>query len=620
LSAVTIRRLPEAIVNRIAAGEVVERPASAVKELVENAIDAAASRVTVSVEGGGGGLVLIEDDGHGMSADMLPLALERHATSKLTDHQLIDIRTLGFRGEALPSIGSVSRLRITSREDGSDTAWSIACEGGAMSGVQPAAGSVGTRVEVRDLFYNVPARRKFLKSERREVELISEILRRLAMASPAVAFSLRVDGRDTFRLEASPGDPLARAIQLMGREVDGNVLEIEAEREGVRLWGLAGLPTLSRRDTRHQYLCVNGRPVQDKLLKGALRGAYSDLLFHDRQPVVALFLDLPTDAVDVNVHPTKAEVRFRDPAIVRGLIVGSIKRAMAEEGHRTSTTVSTAALGHFRPGSLPLRPASAGGSGYSNPSPFAGRPTTASEWPVGLGEAAREFLAPDPPSSGSHTPLELDTGPPSARGAGDAMPDAVSAHPLGVARAQLLENYIVAQSDQGIVIVDQHAAHERIVYERLKSQKAEGSIARQALLIPEVIELECDECARLLDHAEELAGLGLVIDAFGTDAVVVRETPALLKGSLIPRIVRDLASELGQLGGTQTLSDAIDRVLSTMACHGSVRSGRRLTLDEMNALLRLMENTPHSGQCNHGRPTFVELHRDDIEKLFGRRG
>ncbi|MEZ5847601.1 MAG: DNA mismatch repair endonuclease MutL [Geminicoccaceae bacterium] len=606
MSAPVIRRLPEAIVNRIAAGEVVERPASVVKELVENAIDAGASRISIVVEKGGTALVAVEDDGVGMTAEMLPVALERHATSKLDDHRLIDIRTLGFRGEALPSIGSVSRMRITSRTGDGDTAFAISCHAGEIAPVEPAPGRPGTRIEIHDLFYNVPARRKFLKSERRESELVTEIVRRLAMAAPSVAFSLRIDGRDALRLDSAAGRPLDRAARLLGRDAGENTIELDAERESVRLWGLVGLPTLARRDTRHQYLCVNGRPVQDKLLKGALRGAYSDLLFHDRQPVAALFLELPRDEVDVNVHPAKAEVRFREPAIVRGLIVGAIKRALAEQGHRTSTTVADGALGHFRPSTLPGSP--------SRGLPFQGAAATSHSFsaaPVasGLSEAARDFLAPG-----------LDTGAPSARGSDEPAGEGVTLHPLGAARAQLHENYIVAQTADGIVIVDQHAAHERIVYEKLKQQRRDGSIARQALLIPEVIELEEEECRRLLDHAAALAELGLVVDAFGSDAVVVREVPALLRDSLVRRIVADLACELDGISGTDILSDAIDRVLSTMACHGSVRSGRRLTIDEMNALLRQMEATPHSGQCNHGRPTYIEMHKDDIEKLFGRRG
>ena len=597
-----IHRLPEAIVNRIAAGEVVERPASAVKELVENAVDAGAARIAVAIEDGGIGRILVEDDGSGMPRDMLELALERHATSKLNDHQLIDIRTLGFRGEALPSIGSVSRMRIISRPVGADSAWMVACEGGLTSSVEPASGKSGTRVEVRDLFFNVPARRKFLKSERRESELVGEIIRRLAMATPDVAFSLSVEGRESLRLAADPGDPLGRARRLLGRDAEGNMLKIEAEREEIRLWGIASLPTLSRRDTRHQYLAVNGRPVQDKLLRGALRGAYTDLLFHDRQPIAALFLELPPEMVDINVHPTKAEVRFRDPGIVRGLIVGTLKRALAEEGHRTSTTVSTAALGHFRPGSmLPSR--------VRAPS-------------AGLAEAAAHFQEP-----------QLDVGPPAAPApAGEVSQQAdagheldsghppSAAHPLGAARAQLHENYILAQTNDGLVIVDQHAAHERIVYERLKRQREEGGITRQALLIPEVVELGEADCERLLARADELAGLGLVIEPFGADAVVVREVPAILKDGQIQGLVRDLGDELEEFPAMRSLEAAIDRVLSSMACHGSVRAGRRLAIEEMNALLREMERTPHSGQCNHGRPTYLKLGKDDIERLFGRRG
>ena len=602
-----IRRLPEAIVNRIAAGEVVERPASAVKELVENAIDAGASHITIAIEAGGVDLVLVEDDGSGIEPDMLETALERHATSKLTDEQLIRIDTLGFRGEALPSIASVSRLRVTSRPPGSDSAWSITCEGGEIGPVEPAAGTRGTRVEMRDLFYNVPARRKFLKSVRREAELVGEIVRRLAMTAPRVAMTLRVDGRETLRLDATADDPRARAHALLGRETRGNAIEIEAERDGIRLSGLVGLPTLSRKDARHQYLTVNGRPVQDKLLKGALRAAYTDLLFHDRQPIAALFLDLPAELVDVNVHPAKAEVRFRDAGLIRGLIVGTLKRALAEEGHRASTTVSNYALGHMRPGAGVgghMRPGGAG-SGQGMPRPG-----------LGLHEAATRYQAPF-----SET---FDVGPPSARA--DATGEEaeentpIDAHPLGAARAQLLENYIVAQNAQGMVLIDQHAAHERIVYERLKHQRREGGIARQALLLPEVVELDEHDRARLLAHAEALSELGLVVEAFGAEAVVVREVPALLKDGAIADLLGDIAGELTTDSEPRSLEAAMDHVLSSMACHGSVRSGRRLALEEMNALLREMERTPHSGQCNHGRPTYVTLSRDDIERLFGRRG
>ena len=616
-SSIAIRRLPEAIVNRIAAGEVVERPASAVKELVENAIDAGASHITIAIEAGGVDLVLVEDDGSGIEPDMLETALERHATSKLTDDQLIRIDTLGFRGEALPSIASVSRLRVTSRPPGSDSAWSIACEGGEVGSVEPAAGTRGTRVEMRDLFYNVPARRKFLKSVRREAELVGEIVRRLAMTAPRVAMTLRVDGRETLRLDATPDDPRARAHALLGRETRGNAIEIDAERDGIRLSGLVGLPTLSRKDARHQYLTVNGRPVQDKLLKGALRAAYTDLLFHDRQPIAALFLDLPAELVDVNVHPAKAEVRFRDAGLIRGLIVGTLKRALAEEGHRASTTVSTYALGHMRPGGAGSRhgmPAGAGGLMRPGATAGQGMPCPG----PGLHEAATRYQAPS-----SET---FDVGPPSARAeATDEQPaensgEPLEAHPLGAARAQLLENYIVAQNARGMVLIDQHAAHERIVYERLKHQRREGGIARQALLLPEVVEVDEHDRARLLAHAEALMQLGLVVEAFGAEAVVVREVPALLKDGAIADLLRDIAGELTTDSEPRSLEAAVDRVLSSMACHGSVRSGRRLALEEMNALLREMERTPHSGQCNHGRPTYVTLSRDDIERLFGRRG
>jgi len=598
-----IRRLPAGLVNRIAAGEVIERPASAVKELVENAIDAGAGRIDVSLEGGGSRLVLVEDDGSGMAPEELALALERHATSKLEDDRLVDIRTLGFRGEALPSMASVARLTIESRTAGADSAWRISAEGDDVGAVEPCPGGSGTRVTLRDLFFNVPARRKFLKSERREVELAVELVRRLAMAEPGVAFSVTSDGRELLRLGA--GDAYQRIHGVMGRDFRASAIEIAAEREGARLWGLAGLPTLSRNHGRLQFLFVNRRPVQDRLLKGALKAAYADLLFHDRQPLAALFLELPTESVDVNVHPTKAEVRFREPGNVRGLIVGGLKRALAEHGHRTAATVSEAALGAFRGHTVPAGAARAGaqGGGPSRP---------------GLAETAAAYRAQASPEAGS-----LALGPPSARvegeGAGEGEGETAEAYPLGAARAQLHASYIVAERSDGLVIVDQHAAHERILYERMKAELRQGGVARQGLLMPEVVELEPMTVAALGEQAERLATLGLVLEAFGARAVIVRETPALLGLAEAAPLVRDLAGDLDALAGAASLEQALERVVATMACHGSVRAGRRLNVAEMNALLRTMEATPFSGQCNHGRPTYIELNRADIERLFGRR-
>jgi DNA mismatch repair protein MutL len=596
---VKIRRLPETLVNRIAAGEVVERPASAVKELVENAIDAGARRIEIVLQGGGRTLIAVSDDGAGMAADELALAVERHATSKLADDDLAHIRTLGFRGEALPSIGAVSRLALISRPRGADAAWSLAVEGGRVGAASPAAAPPGTRVEVRDLFFATPARLKFLKSERTEAAHALDAVRRLAMAHPAIAFALHDDGRAVLNCPAAAGDLFEsrrqRLAQILGRDFTDNAAPIEAEREGMRLSGLAGLPTLSRGNALQQYLFVNGRPVRDKLFAGAVRGAYADFLARDRHPLVALFLEVPPAEVDVNVHPAKAEVRFRDAGLVRGLIVGAIRRALAQAGHRASTTVAGAALGALRPMVAPPR-----GFAY----PIAGAGAAA---PAGLREAAARFQAP------------LADLPPAARATAPAEAEAAQDRPLGAARAQLHGTYIVAQTAQGIVIVDQHAAHERLVYERMKEALAAGGVGRQALLLPEVVELDEADAARLAARRGELAELGLAIEPFGAGAVLVRETPALLGACDVKGLVRDLADELAELGSTLTLKERLEAVCASLACHGSVRAGRELSPEEMNALLRQMEATPHSGQCNHGRPTYVELKLADIERLFGRR-
>ena len=587
-----IRRLPEGLVNRIAAGEVVERPASVVKELVENALDAGAAPIGLAVEGGGRGLIAVTDDGCGMVADDLLLAIERHATSKLDDDALIRITSYGFRGEALPSIGAVARLRLLSRTAEADSAWALEVDGGDVGTVKPAAGPRGTRVEVRDLFYRTPARLKFLRAERSETEAVGETVRRLALAAPAVAFALEVDGRAAWRADPVLADPVEarrqRAAAVMGREFRDASLVVEAVREAIRLDALIALPTASRNDARHQYLFVNGRPVQDKLLRAALRAAYSDLLFHDRQPLAAIWLELPPEQVDVNVHPAKAEVRFREPALVRGLIVGALKRALAEHGQRTSPTLGTAALGLARPG-MPPRP-----QGHIS---------------RGLAEAAAMFQAPG----------ALDLGSPEARPMPEA-PAEPSPHPLGAALAQLHDSYILAQSADGLVLVDQHAAHERIVYERLKQELRDGGVRRQVLLLPEIVDLDAAECHALLQRAAELAELGLVVECFGDGAVIVRETPALLGVAAAKGLVRDLAADLvGEIDEALALREALERVAATMACHGSVRAGRRLAHPEMNALLRQMEATPGSGQCNHGRPTYIQLSKSDLERLFQRR-
>ncbi len=597
-----LRRLPSTLVNRIAAGEVVERPASAVKELVENAIDAGAHRIAVTLKEGGRTFISVVDDGVGMTAEELQLAVERHCTSKLPDDELTDIRTLGFRGEALPSIASVSRFTITSRPPGADTAWSLEIDGGAKGEPRPAAHPAGTRVEVRDLFFATPARLKFLKEPRTESGHVADAMRRLAMAHPAISFRLESEERALIDLAAAPpalleqGEAarLARLGAIMGREFADNALAIDANREGFRLSGFAGLPTLNRPTGQHQYLFVNGRPVRDKLLAGAVRGAYQDFLARDRHPMVALFLDAPPEMVDVNVHPAKTEVRFRDAGIVRGLIVGALRTALAAAGHRASTTVSDAALGAFRPH-----------AGYTNALPMGGGGWNGSSIPRGLAEAAAQFMAP---LDGLSARVETPTGE-----------IANGNYPLGVARAQLHETYIVAQTDQGVVIVDQHAAHERLLHEKLKNQLEAEGVKRQALLLPEVVELGEDGARRLAARAAELAEMGLVLEPFGLGAVVVRETPAVLGEVDLQGLVRDLADELAEMGDHLALKEKVEQVCGTLACHTSVRAGRRLTVEEMNALLRQMEATPHSGQCNHGRPTYVELKLADIERLFGRR-
>jgi DNA mismatch repair protein MutL len=544
-----------------------------------------------------------------MSADELSLAVERHCTSKLPDDDLLRIRSLGFRGEALPSIGAVSRLMITSRKRGADAAWSLAVEGGVKGTPQPAAQGAGTRVEVRDLFYATPARLKFMKTPRSERDQAVDMVQRLAMAYPGIAFTVTGDeGRVLLRLNPVPpsldGDPqMARRERLaaiLGASFADNALLLDARREGVRLTGLAGLPTLNRATARDQYLFVNGRPVRDKLLVGAVRGAYQDFLARDRHPMVALFLDLPEDEVDVNVHPAKAEVRFRDAGLVRGLIVGGLRQALAAAGHRASTTVAASAVAAFRPrGDRPPH------LGWGAP-PVAFSP--------GLAEAAAAYQAPLADDLGLGRAVAAPPAPLT-----DEAPAARESYPLGAARAQLHETYIVAQTDDGIVIVDQHAAHERLVYERMKRDMADRGVARQMLLLPEVVELEEAAAMRLAARAGELAELGLVLEAFGSGAVVVREVPALLGETNVQGLVRDLADELAELGDALALKERLEEVCGTLACHGSVRAGRRLSQAEMDALLRQMEATPHSGQCNHGRPTYVELRLADIERLFGRR-
>tara|TARA_Y100001934_G_scaffold41150_1_gene49256 strand:+ start:501 stop:2312 length:1812 start_codon:yes stop_codon:yes gene_type:complete len=602
----TIRRLPEHMVNRIAAGEVIERPASAVKELVENSLDASATRIEVMIREGGKSLITVTDDGIGMSPEELKLAVERHATSKLPEDSLDDIQTLGFRGEALPSIGSVGRLAITSRAQGAEAAWQLTVDGGTLGDPTPAALSRGTRIELRDLFYATPARLKFLRANRTETTQVVDAINRLAMAHPDVAFTL-IDGERTrVKLEAAQGDPLDARLRrlggVMGKEFSANALAINSEREDAHLTGYAGLPTLNRGNAQMQFLFVNGRAVKDRLLFGAIRGAYQDFLARDRHPLVALFLDIDPAMVDVNVHPAKAEVRFREAGVVRGLIVGALRHALAEAGHRASTTVASAALGAIRP------------HGQGGPAlPFGhGYPEECTTVPSrGVAEAAAAFQAPSSPTTGL-TP----TAPPTAAYATE---ESTIDYPLGAARAQVHQTYIVAQTEDGIVIVDQHAAHERLVYERMKSDLCDTGVGRQGLLIPEVVELTEGEVEQITARTAELAELGLILEGFGPGAVVVREVPAMLGQVDVQGLISDLADELAEFGDSFSLKERLEDVCGTMACHGSVRAGRRLNGEEMNALLRQMEATPHSGQCNHGRPTYVELKLADIERLFGRR-
>jgi DNA mismatch repair protein MutL len=599
---VAIRQLAPETVNRIAAGEVIERPASVVKELVENAIDAGAREIEIVTAGGGLSLIRVSDDGSGMPPEDLLLAVERHATSKLNEDDLFDIRTLGFRGEALPSIGSVAVLSIASRPPSKRDGFEIVVERGEKSGLKPAAINAGTRVEVRELFSATPARLKFLKSERAENMAVSEMVKRLAMAHPDVGFSVTTGERTGLRLprcEASAEGLLQRLGRIMGREFIADALAISGERDGVRILGYAGLPTLHRPDAGQQFLFVNGRPVRDKVLVGAVRAAYGDLIPKGRHPLLALFVTLDPSDVDVNVHPTKAEVRFRDGGRVRALMIGAIQHALEGAGHRASS----------RGGGLTLETLARSAGGVP-PSTFYN--TYAQErgqtfMPAGLAEAMQApFSAVDAPSAdtrGHAAPISAD----------------LIDRPLGAARAQLHETYIVAQTRTSVVIVDQHAAHERLVYERMKAMLSNGGVARQGLLIPAIIEVGDDEAHALAEREAELAELGLVLESFGQGAVAVREVPALLGDTDVAGLVRDLAAEISSEGQGFALRDRLEAICSRMACHGSVRAGRRLAPEEMNALLREMEATPYSGQCNHGRPTYVELKLSDIERLFGRR-
>ena len=602
-----IRHLPDTLVNQIAAGEVIERPAAAVKELAENAIDAGSSLVEIEIRDGGKSLIRVSDNGIGMTRAELEACLDRHATSKLPDDDLEHINTLGFRGEALPSIGAVSRLSIASRaRETPDEAWEIRVEGGAKTAPIPSAHPEGTRVEVRDLFYATPARLKFMKGDKAEYSAVKDVILRLAMAFPEVELRLIHNGIQALHVPAiRQGDFLdrrqARLNAILGDEFGANSIKVAAEREGVRLSGYAGLPTYSRGTSQFQYLFVNGRPVRDKLMTAAVRVAYMDVLSRDRHAVTALFLDVEAGDVDINVHPAKAEVRFRDAAFVRGLMIGALQHALHAGGRQTATTLGAATLQAMQ-AQAPQSPAYA---------------------PPGMAEAGYGTYRPAPSYASPRTRLMMAIEPtarmdPATEQAAESADDE-AAFPLGAARAQIHENYIVAQTADGFVLVDQHAAHERLVYEKLKGQVAAGGILKQGLLVPEVITLDDVQAGLLLDHADSLSELGLDIEAFGQDTIIVRSVPAPLSARAnVQGLIRNLADELSDQGTATKQEEKINALLSSMACHGSVRSGRRMNVDEMNALLRQMEATPNSGQCNHGRPTSIKLTLKDIERLFGR--
>lgn len=602
--AMTIRQLSETLINQIAAGEVIERPASAAKELIENAIDAGATRIEIATAGGGKSLLRVTDNGCGMAPQDLTMAVKRHCTSKITDN-LDEVRTLGFRGEALPSIGSVARLTIQSRTADASEGSEVAVTGGKLAPVRPTPANRGTVVEVRDLFFATPARLKFMKSEKAESAAITEVVRRMAIAFPEVRFVLSGPDRSTLELPSTGDDRLARIAQVLGKEFRDNAIELDAEREGVRLTGFAGVPTYNRGNSLHQFAFVNGRPVQDKLIWSALRGAYAETVPSGRYPVAVLEIQIDPELVDVNVHPAKSDVRFRDPGLVRGLIIGAIRQALTREGDRAATTGASGLMRAFRPeaqrAQQPWAPSA---------SPY--RPLTQPTVQNGFAEMRQAGFEMGIQPSARAEPVPTTISAPGVE------EPAIPRHPLGAARAQLHENYIVAQTEDGLVIVDQHAAHERLVFETMRNALHSRPVPAQALLIPEIVDLPEDDCDRLVAHAESLAKLGLGIERFGPGAIAVRETPAMLGEMDAVGLVRQLADELAEWDTANGLASRLEYLAATMACHGSVRSGRRMRPEEMNALLRQMEATPGSGQCNHGRPTYIELKLADIERLFGR--
>ncbi len=617
----SIRLLNETIINQIAAGEVIERPASVIKELVENAIDAGATRIEVVTGGGGKTLLRVTDNGSGIPADELPLAVARHCTSKLSD-DVHDIRALGFRGEALPSIGSVAKLTLKSRTPDAESGFEILVEGGRMQGPRPAALNRGSIAEVRDLFYATPARLKFMKTDRAEASAITDMLKRIAIAFPHIRFSLAGTDRTPLELPATGSGAdatLERIGQILGKDFTQNSLAIDAERDGVRLAGFVGIPSYNRGNAQHQFAYVNGRPVRDKQLFGALRGAYADVIARDRHPVAVLFLTLDPTFVDVNVHPAKADVRFRDPGLIRGLIVGAIKQALAQSGIRPATSGAEAMLQAFRAEGVQPRAPSAG---YASQNWRSAPVTPRSEWSPETAHPTHrplDFAAPAFHENGQAMLAEVSVPAADARGTLEDAPVELQQKPLGAARAQIHANYIVSQTEDSLVIVDQHAAHERLVYEALKNALHSRPIPGQMLLIPEIVDLPEDDAERLASHAETLARFGLGIEQFGPGAIAVRETPAMLGEMNAQQLIRDLADEIAEHDTSDGLKTMLHHVAATMACHGSVRSGRRLKPEEMNALLRDMEATPGSGTCNHGRPTYIELKLSDIERLFGRR-